>query len=352
MTVGPDEFMLLAFANLDLAKEVPAVSRARLNKEGKLGFPAEPYRPGVIVPGLSWHFNITTFWTPERGAIFYARLDRAANTRVIVLDDIGDHPKSKISFDAFNSRSPQHLPRAGACGDAKPMNHAHPTLSDEDVRRIADSLPASAKPKRVQAMKCILREWSRVELPDHLSRRSLRLEWKQTNQTLMKIEKHAQELLQEIEALDGFSDILTTLAAARFRQHKPTSTGRDEEDRAERRVDEGLTFLRTLSTLASKPKRGQPPNITAYLVILDAVAMFEWASRKRAAREVDRMTGKETGPFREFLEALWPVVFGNGIYGLQAAMRRWEEARTKYDEKSPLIANIRMRARAGRLTGL
>ena len=55
------------------------------------------------------------------------------------------------------------------------------------------------------------------------------------------------------------------------------------------------------------------------------------------------MTGKETGPFRKFLEALWPVVFGDGIRGLQAAMRRWEEARIKYDDKSPLIANIGMR---------
>jgi uncharacterized protein (DUF2236 family) len=99
------------------------------------------------------------------------------------------------------------------------MNHAHPTFSDEDVRRIVDSLPASAKPQRVQAMEGILRQWSRVELPDHLSRKSLRLKWKQTNQTLMKIEKQAQELLQEIEALDGYSYILTTLASASFRQH-------------------------------------------------------------------------------------------------------------------------------------
>jgi hypothetical protein len=106
MTIGPDEFMSLAFANVDLAKEVPAVSCARLNKERKLGFPAEPYQPDVIVSGMPWHFNITTFWTPARGEIFYARLTSAASTRVIVLDDIGDHPKSKISFDTFDNRSP------------------------------------------------------------------------------------------------------------------------------------------------------------------------------------------------------------------------------------------------------
>jgi hypothetical protein len=106
MIIGPDEFMGVAFANLDLAKEVPAISCPRLNKEDKLGFPAEPYQLGVIVPGMPWHFNITTFWIPERGKIFHARLVYAVSTRVIVLDDIGDHPKSKISFDTFNSRSP------------------------------------------------------------------------------------------------------------------------------------------------------------------------------------------------------------------------------------------------------
>jgi hypothetical protein len=230
------------------------------------------------------------------------------------------------------------------------MSNAFPKFSDEDVKRIASSLPASSEPPRVLALGYILREWSRTELPDHLSRKSLRLEWKQTNQTLMKIEKHAQVLLQEIEALDGYSYILTTLSSARFRQHQPTSTGRDEEGRAEMRVDEGLTFLRTLSTLTSKAKRGQPRNITAYLVMLDAAAIYEWVSGRKPTREVDRVTNKETGPFRTFLEALWPVVFGNGIHGLHAAMRRWEEAR-KYGEKSPLIANIRLRMPAGRVIG-
>ena len=61
MTIGPDEFMRLAFANVDLTKEVPAISCARPNKEGKLGFPAQPYQAGVIVSSMPWHFNITTF---------------------------------------------------------------------------------------------------------------------------------------------------------------------------------------------------------------------------------------------------------------------------------------------------
>ena len=101
--------------------------------------------------------------------------------------------------------------------------------------------------------------------------------------------------------------------------------------------------------MTSKAKKGQPRNITAYLVMLDAAAIYEWASGKKATRNVDRQTSKEVGPFLKFLEALWPVVFGKGICGLPAAMRRWADAQGKYDEKSALIANILMRARAGDL---
>jgi hypothetical protein len=236
------------------------------------------------------------------------------------------------------------------------MNRANPIFSDEDISRIAGSLPASSKPERVQALGTILREWSRTDLPDHLSRGSLASKWKQSSEKLMKVERYARKLLQEIEALDDYSRFRIRHAMESVDQQQPSSTGRAGEDQAQIRVDDELAFLRTLSTLTSKAKRGQPRNISAYLVMLDAAAIYEWASGKKATRNVDRQTYKEVGPFRKFLEALWPVVFGNGTHGLQAAMRRWEEAHTKYDEKSAVISNIRsnirMRARAGRLTSL
>jgi hypothetical protein len=104
--IGPDEFMSAAFAGLDPAKELPAVSCARLNQKGELAFPATPYEPGRVRCGQPWHFNITTFLPPEKEARFAARLPLAVSTRAIVLDDIGDHPKSKITWDTFDNRSP------------------------------------------------------------------------------------------------------------------------------------------------------------------------------------------------------------------------------------------------------
>ena len=106
MTITVDDFMSAAFAGFDPTKEIPAVSCAKLNKQNRLGFPATPYGHGIISPGEPWHYNITTFGLPKAGERFAAQLKYAVSTRAIVLDDIGDHPKSKISWDTFDGRSP------------------------------------------------------------------------------------------------------------------------------------------------------------------------------------------------------------------------------------------------------
>ena len=105
MTIGPDEFMAVAFPNLDLTKEMPAISHPIQLKDGKWVFPAEAYSPGRIQLGMACFFNITTYKPAEDGERFRARLPLAVSTRVIVLDDIGDHPKSKVSWATFNERS-------------------------------------------------------------------------------------------------------------------------------------------------------------------------------------------------------------------------------------------------------
>src|SRR5262249_20406237 len=70
---------------------------------------------------------------------------------------------------------------------------------------------------------------------------------------------------------------------------------------------------------------GQPRNVSAYLVMMDLAAIFEWLTGKKATRVVDRITNDETGPFWDFAAAVWPLVFGNGCHGLRAAMKNWAE---------------------------
>jgi hypothetical protein len=77
--------------------------------------------------------------------------------------------------------------------------------------------------------------------------------------------------------------------------------------------------------------------------MLDAAAIFEWLTKLKAARVVDRASGDEVGPFWRFLEAVWPVVFGKGDEGLRAAMKNWAQWRSLYHEQSALIANMALR---------
>ncbi|MSP75909.1 MAG: hypothetical protein EXR12_07210 [Rhodospirillaceae bacterium] len=216
-------------------------------------------------------------------------------------------------------------------------------FSDEDVARIVAALPQGANYGREEKLGYILRDWGRNDLPDHLSRATLPSKWAKSSKALTKVEKLAKELRGAIQELDEYSHTRMKLAIASGDPHKLLSIGRDEKVQVQHRFDEGLKFLNAISNLASDAKRGHPRNIAAYLVVLDAAAIYEWSTGRKATRNVDRVTNKETGPFRSFLEAVWPIVFGKGLFGLQAAMRGWEAARTKYDEKSALIANIRLR---------
>jgi hypothetical protein len=223
-------------------------------------------------------------------------------------------------------------------------------FSDVDIERIVAVLSPWAKNGRVEALGYMLREWGCIDLPDHLSLASLPSEWKQSNKALMKVENHAKKLQGAIQELDEYSRSRMRLALASSDPHNFFNIGRDEKAKVQRQIDEGLNFLNAISRLASNSKRGRPLNITAYLVILDAAALFEWFTGRKATRVVDRETGEETGAFWQFLEALWPPIFRQGTYGLQAAMKSWYAAR-KYQEKSPLIANIRLRLGDGRIRG-
>ena len=88
------------------------------------------------------------------------------------------------------------------------------------------------------------------------------------------------------------------------------------------------------------------PKLCCILVLRDAAAIFKWFGGVEPTREVDRRTGKEIGPFFRFASALWPVVFGKGVYGLTAAIKNWKWARLHYGEECALIAHINMHHRA------
>jgi len=71
-----------------------------------------------------------------------------------------------------------------------------------------------------------------------------------------------------------------------------------------------------------RPQRGRRSDNVKFEVIKDIAAIFEWATGAPAGRSVDRVTHEETGPFRQFAEAIWPVIFHNADVGLANAMKK------------------------------
>jgi hypothetical protein len=235
-------------------------------------------------------------------------------------------------------------PAEGAMARGK----ASPVFTDRDVTLIASSLPDAVDPQRLKLLPRVLREWSRNELREYLSRepRAIILE---RAARVEAVGEHAQRLLEALGALDDRDRYAIVVEMLRVGEHLRSGMSPwDQMSEASEllpRIKEENSFLGKLAAAAPaawKRGRGGPRNIIAYLVMKDAGAIFKWLTGMDAKRQVDRDTGKETGPFWRFAKTIWPVVFGKAE-GLSSAMKNWESYRKKYGEGCALIANIAMR---------
>jgi hypothetical protein len=227
---------------------------------------------------------------------------------------------------------------------------ANPVFTDRDVSLIINSLPDAVDPQRLKLLPRVLREWSRNDLREHLSRESPAVTLKRARR-VKAVGERARKLLRAMDALDDRDWCAIVAKMPRAGGHlwskmreNPWREG-SEILRLIPRIEEENSFLTKLVAAAPaawKRGRGHPKNIIAYLVMKDAAAIFEWLTEMDAKREVDRLSGKETGPFWRFVETIWPVVFGN-TEGLFAGMKNWANYRKKYREGCALIANIAMR---------
>ncbi len=224
---------------------------------------------------------------------------------------------------------------------------AGPEFTTLDVERIVACLPDAIDGRRRELLPLILRDWSCTDLRKHFSREPREIIRNRIKQ-LKAVGNRAAQLLPAMEAVDerGRIRIAIFIALADGEGHALFELY-DELAVLTRRLDEERAFLTSLAAAApkagGKARRGRPRNTLAYLVMLDAAAIFEWLTEKRAARGVHRSYGCETGPFWRFVAALWPVVFGKGGHGLTAAVKNWDAARRRHKEESGLIANIAAR---------
>jgi hypothetical protein len=216
-------------------------------------------------------------------------------------------------------------------------------FSDEFLRAVERLLPSPLSDSRRELLKRILHEWSRTDLPEHLSRERRAVTKKRIDRS-RTVKKLARQLSAALSALDS-EDQIGIVHMLEKQQHQVSQA---ELKRQEARLVQGWQFVAELAAITPedfwRPIAGpHPRTIAAYLVLQDAAAIFEWLTGTKAARGVDRITGSETGPFFRFLSLLWPVVFGNGLAGLASAIRNWAEWRVEHRERSAIISNIALR---------
>ncbi|HEY7243372.1 MAG TPA: hypothetical protein VH678_05755 [Xanthobacteraceae bacterium] len=225
---------------------------------------------------------------------------------------------------------------------------AAPEFSTENVKAVANSLPKPQSKRRRELLPLVLREWSGAELRGYLSRES-RAITKQRIKKLETVQMRSLELLDALKALDKLGRTTIVVAMMNAEGVRLQDVSRSEFTDRVARLDGQLYYLEKLAVIVPreiwKLAPGQPRNLTAYLVLQDAAAIFEWFTGIKAARGVDRINATETGPFFRFASVLWPIVFGNGTEGLPAAMKNWALGRSRYHERSALIANIALRQR-------
>jgi hypothetical protein len=224
--------------------------------------------------------------------------------------------------------------------------------SEPDWKQVAEELerilPKPLPQHRRELLPRILQEWGRIDLRQHLSMASPAIIRKRIN-SLEKIKASACQLSDALNKLDkrDQTSILLQMIIAEGKRFDDVS--RSEFSDRQARLTEVVDYLAKLGAIKPKEywraRRGHPRNIAALLVLLDAAAIFEWLTGIMATREIDRFKRIDTGPFFRFASVLWPVVFRKGVAGLPAAMKNWAAARSKYDQRSALIANIDARYR-------
>jgi hypothetical protein len=210
-------------------------------------------------------------------------------------------------------------------------------FSDEIVERIADSLPAPLTPRHHELLPNILREWSNNELPRHLAWNSHTEQHKLINKKLEVAARRVAEWATKAPSLNQderrrWVGWMFKAQGRDFFNQCPSRSELADELQWLNSVLDGFARYAAIEPHLAGP--GHPSNNPAYFVIQDAAAIFEWFSGGKPARA-------PRGPFFRFASVLWPVIFGNGIRGLLAAIRKWADWRDR--EQSALIGQIAMR---------
>lgn len=224
-------------------------------------------------------------------------------------------------------------------------------LTDADVNSIISALPDDVQQEKALWLGCILREWARIELPRHLKYKA-NVFTKEEREHLRQTHSAAHELTTALNSLNRrVQRVLEWQMAKNLAQQRQI----DAQDT----IEEVCHQLRSLQAVASEVAkaageavtaltrgRGRPRETASHLIMRDLAELFLFATGRVATRLVrsnDHSEYKsEYGDFWNFARAAWIAVFKSEDR-LISAIRTWDDARKKYNERSALIANISFR---------
>lgn len=217
-------------------------------------------------------------------------------------------------------------------------------FSDREIKLIQRSLPNAIPARKLRLLPLILQAWGCSVLPEHLFDEPIAVARKRSKQ-LQSVAGLATELSSALQAVKSNGDQFLIIREMLSASGTPIQTGARKG--LENRIAQECAFLDELASAAnlslasSKMGRGRPNNIPASLVIMDLAAIFTWLTGRTATRQVSRDNGDPAGPFWNFAAAIWPVIFGKGDDGLQAAIKKLAAARAKkLSTKSPVLHNM------------
>ena len=205
----------------------------------------------------------------------------------------------------------------------------------------------------------ILEEWGRVDLSEHLARKTpeqLRKEQRQLEQ-VANLARELRDALADLAPAARFTlarrlDAAAAPKAEAASDHEVQSEGMLQH--LERRQLECLAQTAEVTAARWVPLPFRHTTVVQYLVLQDLAAIYEYVIGEVASRRVrgedHPEAGRDYGPFWDFAVVAWRIIFGSNK-GLSAALKRWAEARHRFDEASPVIANLALRHPEWRIYG-
>jgi hypothetical protein len=165
-----------------------------------------------------------------------------------------------------------------------------------DWERLAGALqcvlPKAACTRRCNLLPQILQEWDLSALREHLSRET-RPNIRKRIKKLDSVTKLARQLAEALDKLDDVdrSEIVLQMIRA---EPSPEEVSREGYVYRMARLFVLSGYLAKVGGVHPREiwklqlQRGQPRNLTSYLVLQDAAVIFEWLTGVKATREVDR----------------------------------------------------------------